>query len=125
AEDVDARGVAAVVSEELCAMTRRAAELAEARMAAQGRGGPPVPYTVLVLGSGGRGESLLVPDQDNAIVFAQGAEGGEADKWFEELGAHIAATLDAAGIPFCKGGVMAKNAAWRHSAAGWRAVVEG
>lgn len=123
-EEVDARAIAAVVSGEVCAMTRRAAELAEARMAAEGKGGPPVPYAVLVLGSGARGESLLSPDQDNALIFAEEAPEGGADSWFEELGTHIAATLDAAGIPFCKGGVMAKNAAWRHSAAGWRGTVE-
>lgn len=125
AEEVDARAIAAIVSGEVCAMTRRAAELAEARMAAEGRGQPPVPYAVLVLGSGGRGESLLVPDQDNAIVFAEGEPGGPEDKWFEDMAVHLAATLDAAGLPFCKGGVMAKNAAWRHSLAGWKTVVEG
>ncbi|MGE3627672.1 MAG: DUF294 nucleotidyltransferase-like domain-containing protein [Hyphomicrobiales bacterium] len=124
AEEVDARAIAAILSGEVCAMTRRAAQLAEIRMAEDGKGGPPVPYAVLVLGSGGRGESLLVPDQDNAIVFASGEPGGPEDKWFEEMAIHLAAILDTAGLPFCKGGVMAKNAPWRHSVAGWRALVD-
>ncbi|MEC9369438.1 MAG: DUF294 nucleotidyltransferase-like domain-containing protein [Pseudomonadota bacterium] len=124
AEDVDARSIAAVVSGEICAMTRRAAELAEAHMAALGRGAPPQPYAVLVLGSGGRGESLLAADQDNAIIYREGEPGGEADKWFEEMATHMAATLDASGLPLCKGGVMAKNAAWRHSVEGWRQAVD-
>ena len=41
-----------------------------------GKGPPPVPYAVLVLGSAGRGESLLAADQDNAIVYATGEPGG-------------------------------------------------
>jgi DNA polymerase-3 subunit epsilon/CBS domain-containing protein len=124
-DDMEARGICAVISAELCALTQRAAELAEERMAAEGKGSPPVPYAVLVLGSGGRGESLLAPDQDNAIVYERGEAGGPEDKWFAELGAHIADTLDLAGIPYCKGGVMARNADWRRSVADWRATVDG
>ena len=118
--EVDARNVAAIVSEELRAMTRRAAALAEIEMAAEGRGTPPCPYCVLVLGSGGRGESLLAADQDNAIVFATGEAGGHEDRWFASLGEKIAATLDTAGIPFCKGGIMARNPEWRGSLDLWR-----
>ncbi len=125
AEEVDARSVAAVISAELQHMTRRAAELAEAAMAAEGRGAPPVPYAVLVLGSGGRGESLLSADQDNAIVYAQGEDGSDIDRYFEELGKRLCATLDAAGIPYCNGGVMAQNRAWRMSLADWRKTVAG
>jgi CBS domain-containing protein len=104
-------------------MTRRAAILAEAEMAAEGRGAPPCAYTVLVLGSGGRGESLLAADQDNAIVFAEGKPEGHQDQWFAALGEKIAVTLDRAGIPLCKGGVMAKNAAWRGSLDSWKARI--
>ncbi|GIK82706.1 MAG: hypothetical protein BroJett024_38110 [Alphaproteobacteria bacterium] len=123
AEAVDAALVCQIVSEEIRAMTRRAAVLAEAAMAADGLGAPPCPYAVLVLGSGGRGESMLVPDQDNAVVFAEGEADGAADRWFAELGARVAATLDRAGIPLCKGGVMARNAEWRGSTATWQARI--
>ena len=120
AEDIDAPVIAEIVSEELRAMTRRAAILAEAAMAAAGKGAPPCSYAVLVLGSGGRGESLLAADQDNAFVFAEGEPDGPRDRWFAELGEQIATTLDRAGIPLCKGGVMAKNAAWRGSLDSWK-----
>jgi CBS domain-containing protein len=120
AEEVDARTVAAVISRELGALTRRAAILGEQRMKDAGEGAPPVPYAVLILGSGGRGESLLAMDQDNAIVFEQGEAGGAEDKWFEKLGTHLADILHEVGVPYCKGGVMAKNAPWRGSAAVWR-----
>ncbi|HRK18293.1 MAG TPA: DUF294 nucleotidyltransferase-like domain-containing protein, partial [Hyphomicrobiaceae bacterium] len=124
-EDVDARTIAGIVSSEICAITRRAAELSEREMAKAGRGAPPVPYAVLVLGSAGRGESLLAADQDNAIVFEAGEPGGPEDKWFEAMATHMARILDEVGIVYCKGGVMAKNAEWRHSLAGWTAVIDG
>jgi DNA polymerase-3 subunit epsilon/CBS domain-containing protein len=123
-EQVGPLTVCSVVSAEICAMTRRAAELAEETMRREGLGAPPVPYAVLVLGSAGRGESQLAADQDNAIVYAEGAEGGAEDRYFEQLAARMNETLDAAGVPFCKGGVMAKNRAWRKSVADWEATID-
>jgi CBS domain-containing protein len=120
AEGVSARDVAAVISRELGALTRRAAVIAEGRMRDAGRGGPMCPYAVAVLGSGGRGESLLAMDQDNALVFADGAPGGAEDRWFEQLGVHVADILHEVGVPYCKGGVMARNPQWRGSLATWR-----
>jgi CBS domain-containing protein len=119
-EGVEARDIAAVISRELGALTRRAAILGEARMREKGQGDPPVAYALLVLGSAGRGESLLAMDQDNAIVFAEGGPDGAADCWFAALGTHIADILHEVGVPYCTGGVMAKNPAWRGSAKLWR-----
>lgn len=118
-ESVDARDIAGIVSQELQALTRRASELAEAQMAAEGFGPAPQPYALMVLGSGGRGESMLAMDQDNAIVYAEGAPGSETDQWFERLGTIIADTLNDAGVVYCKGGIMAKNAEWRMNRAAW------
>lgn len=124
AEGVDARTIAAIVSDELCAMTRRAAVLAEQAMRAGGEGPPPVAYCVLVLGSGGRGESLLAADQDNAVIFAEGEPGGVEDRWFGAFGERLATTLNEAGIPFCKGGVMAKNPSFRGSLDLWKSRID-
>ena len=77
-------------------------------------------YAVAVLGSAGRGESLLAMDQDNALVFDEGAPGESGDAWFGKLGIHIADILHEIGVPYCKGGVMAKNPAWRGSMFTWR-----
>ena len=63
-------------------------------------------------------------DQDNALVFAEGAPGGLEDAWFEKLGLHIADILHEVGVPYCKGGVMAKNPAWRGSMRTWRARID-
>ncbi len=119
-EEVDARLVAAVISRELRALTRRACEIAESEHAAT----EAPPYAMLVLGSGGRGESLLAMDQDNAIVFREGSPGSDADRWCEALGRRVADILDQAGVRYCTGGIMASNAAWRHDLDGWRATVE-
>lgn len=124
AEDVDARTISAVISSEIREITRRAAELAEAKLLEQGHGPPPCSYAVVVLGSAGRGESLLAADQDNAIVYERGIEGGPEDIWFEALGIEMCQTLHEVGIPLCKGGVMAKNRAWRMSLADWKSTID-
>lgn len=119
AEEIPAATISAIISEELRVATRKAVMLAQSAMRQDGLGEPPCPYAVIVLGSGGRGESLLASDQDNAIVFAAGEPDGPEDRWFGELGRRFAAILDQAGIVFCKGGVMAKNAEWRGSVETW------
>jgi len=124
-EDANPNIVAEVISAEICAFTARAACLAEQRMVEAGQGAPPVPYALMVLGSAGRGESLLGADQDNAIVYDRGARGSPEDRWFEGLGGHIADILDHIGIPYCQGGVMAKNAGSRHSVGDWEAAIDG
>lgn len=120
AEGVGAMNAAAVISQVYCDMTRRATELAVAAMKAEGRGTAPAPWAMLVLGSGGRGESLLAPDQDNAIVHEGTADD---DAWFAELAGKASDLLDAAGIPYCKGKVMASQDIWRRSLAGWQEEV--
>ncbi|MCY3879690.1 MAG: DUF294 nucleotidyltransferase-like domain-containing protein [Rhodobacteraceae bacterium] len=117
-EGSDARAISAVISRELRALTRRACELAEAEL-----GTPPVPYAFLVLGSGGRGESLLAMDQDNAVLYADDAT-GEDDRWFADLGLLVSEILDLSGVRFCDGGVMGSNAEWRRSAGEWRHEIE-
>jgi signal-transduction protein with cAMP-binding, CBS, and nucleotidyltransferase domain len=120
-EGVGALGVAAVTSSVLRDLTARAAQLAEEGMAQEAWGPAPAPWCVLLLGSGGRRESLFAADQDNAIVHA----GKESDDpWYAEAGRRIADTLDAAGVPYCTGGVMAKNPQWRHNVEGWRAEID-
>lgn len=123
AEDIAAIDVAAIISRELGALTRKAAVIGEERIRETGQGEPPCPYAVAVLGSAGRSESLLAMDQDNAIIFEKGDPGGPEDRYFATLGGHIADILNEVGVPYCKGGVMAKNDAWRGSVATWQARV--
>jgi CBS domain-containing protein len=121
AEGLGGSDVARVVSAELRALTRRAAELGVARLEAEGHGPPPAAWCLLVLGSGGRGESLLGADQDNALIHTGN---DDDDAWFAEFGAHIADLLDAVGVPRCKGGVMAATLQWRGTRDDWRERID-
>jgi signal-transduction protein with cAMP-binding, CBS, and nucleotidyltransferase domain len=120
-EGVEPTGIANVVSTVLRDITARAAELAELAMADDGWGGPPAPGCLLILGSGGRGESLFKADQDNAIIYDGGPD---ADPWYAEISRRICETLDEAGVPKCKGGVMCVNAQWRRSSENWKAEID-
>jgi len=117
-EDMAAREIAALLSAVLCNISARAAALAAAAMTRPA----PASWCFLVLGSGGRGESLLVPDQDNAILHAGAADD---DPWFAEVGKRAADFLDRSGVPYCRGGVMAMNREFRHSLEGWRQRIAG
>jgi len=120
-EDVAAVQVAAVIAGVTRDVTARAGELAVAAMRREGRGEAPAAWCLLVLGSAGRGETLLTPDQDNALVH----DGDEtADLWFSAFAEKLNGYLDASGVPFCKGGVMASNPSFRRSLDRWRAQVD-
>ena len=123
-DGVPAHTIAGVISAEIQALTRRAAQLAEQQLSSEGAGAPPVPYAVLVLGSAGRGESLLASDQDNAIVYGDGGDTSRAAAYFLALGQKMNDILDTAGLARCMGGVMAGNATWCKSASEWRATIE-
>lgn len=124
AEGLSGREIATVVSHQLAALTERAAVLAEQRLDADGLGKAPCPYAFCVLGSAGRGESLLAMDQDNALVFADGGDAEANDRWFAALAGHVTAILHDVGVPYCKGGIMATNARWRGSLSAWRERIQ-
>jgi signal-transduction protein with cAMP-binding, CBS, and nucleotidyltransferase domain len=123
AEGVSARNISSVIALVIRDLTARAAELAEQAMLEDGWGAAPARYAVLVLGSAGRGESLLVFDQDNAIVHL--GDPATDDLWFAELGRRINEMLNAAGIKFCDGGVMAREPRWRKSLEQWKDEIHG
>lgn len=123
-EEVDARDIAGIVSSETCALTARAARMAEAEVKATAAPPDAMRYAVFVLGSGGRGESLLALDQDNAIVF-EAPDTEAARRWLLALGARMNAILDTIGVPLCKGGVMARNPEWCLTGTEWRKRISG
>lgn len=95
---------------------------AVAAMRDDGWGQPPLPFAVIVMGSGGRAESFLRPDQDNGFILGDypDADHSFVDRYFYELAERLTAALDRAGFPFCNGGVMATNPLWRMSLSQWR-----
>lgn len=116
AEDMPPRQIAGALAAVLRDVYARVAVLAESLVLAS-HGPAPAAWCFLVLGSAGRGESLLAADQDHALVH----DGVKDDyPWFEVFGRHCAAILDEIGIPFCRGDVMASNRECRHNLAGWR-----
>jgi CBS domain-containing protein len=98
-----------------------------ASMAEAGWGEPPISFAALVMGSAGRGESLLNPDQDNGFILADhaGSEQESVERFFVELAQRFTRGLEQAGFPLCEGAVMATNPLWRKPLAQWQAQVTG
>jgi signal-transduction protein with cAMP-binding, CBS, and nucleotidyltransferase domain len=101
---------------------RRIVEANLGSMADDGWGAPPVPFALIVMGSGGRGESFLYPDQDNGFILDDypDSEHGAVDSFFVELAERMTRDLDAVGFPLCRGYVMATNPVWRKTRSQWR-----
>jgi signal-transduction protein with cAMP-binding, CBS, and nucleotidyltransferase domain len=91
-------------------------------MAVAGHGPPPVDFAAIIMGSGGRGESFLFPDQDNGFILDDYPDERhtEIDAYFIELAERFTRALDAIGFPFCLGFVMATNPVWRKTRSQWR-----
>jgi CBS domain-containing protein len=107
------------INNDLC---RRIVERCVSDMAQRGWGAPPVPFAVLVMGSGGRGENFLGPDQDNGFLLGDYVEKRHAtiDTWFIELAERMTRCLDDVGFAPCRGHVMATNPVWRKSLSDWQ-----
>lgn len=106
-------------------MYRRIGEAALKQMAAEGWGEPPVVAVAITMGSGGRGENYLFPDQDNGFIIADypDAEHGRIDTFFLELAERLCRDLNEIGIPYCNGYCMAVNPLWRKTLSQWIAQI--
>jgi CBS domain-containing protein len=101
---LDATLIAGFVAGLNDALVGRIVRMAEAEL-----GPAPARWAWLALGSEGRREQTLLTDQDNALVFADEAEGERGRAWFEALAARVGADLRTAGFPDCPGGTMARR----------------
>jgi len=83
---------------------------------------PDIKYAFLLMGSGGRREMLLNPDQDHGFVFEDisDAKMVQADEFFIPFGERLVSALAEVGYPLCHGKVMANNPAWRGRLTDWR-----
>jgi PAS domain S-box-containing protein len=91
-------------------------------------GPAPAGFAFLVLGSQGRLEQTLFSDQDNAIVYSLPdgvSESPEVGRYFSELGTRVCGWLHDAGLPMCRGNVMARNPKWCQSLATWKQYFAG
>lgn len=126
AERAYASEICALVTEFYDRVTRKVITLAEAEMAAQGRGEPPTSYCFLNMGSSGRKEQYARTDQDNGIIYQDppSDQRETAAAYFLDLGEKIVSGLEACCFRRCTGEVMANNSRWCRSLSAWRAGVK-
>lgn len=74
---------------------------------------------LLLLGSEARAEQILRTDQDNAIIFKDGFEPEDAQKYCDIF----YDTLEAIGYPRCMGNIMIINPKWRQSLSGYKHAI--
>ena len=123
AEDrVPAPDIQALLSHINRDLHRRVVGLCVAAMRDDGWGEPPAEFDVVILGSGGRGESYLNPDQDNGFIIEDYSDKDHTrfDAWFLELSERTTTALNELGFPFCNGYVMATNPMWRKTISQWK-----
>ncbi len=88
-------------------------------------GPPPLKYSWLQLGSEGRREQTFKTDQDNAIVYADPADEGEArraEEYFKLLANRAVNHLVECGYPLCSSETMANNPQWCKPLSSWKAI---
>ncbi|MBC8241171.1 MAG: CBS domain-containing protein [Alphaproteobacteria bacterium] len=126
ADQVPAPEIQALVSHINNDIYRRMTHHCIGTMEADGLGPPAREFCLIVMGSGGRGESYLNPDQDNGLIIADYPDGehDRIDGYFLELAARLTQAMAGAGMPLCNGNVMAVNPLWRKTASQWRAQMD-
>jgi CBS domain-containing protein len=120
--DADAVQVSRMLSASADGVVHKAVEFIVAEL-----GPPPSSFDIMLMGSLGRSEVTLSADQDHAIIYPDVPEEEEArvQEYFLKMGSRLADLLDAAGYPYCQGGIMASEAEFCQSLSTWRASFEG
>ncbi len=103
-------------------LIRRVYDLCLEEMLAEGHQLPGIRFCFLIMGSGGRREMLLGPDQDNGFIFEDvpASRLPEIEAFFVPFSERLVAALDQVGYPLCHGKVMANNPAWRGRLKDWK-----
>jgi CBS domain-containing protein len=119
-----ARSSVRFLSEIHRAIQRRVVDLTLNEMSREGQ--PPLPFAVLIMGSGGRKEMLLDPDQDNGLIIADDseAEAPAVQAWFQEFGERLNTQLAEVGYRLCIGDIMVRNPQYRHTLTGWKQQID-
>ncbi|WP_404422445.1 DUF294 nucleotidyltransferase-like domain-containing protein [Nibricoccus sp. IMCC34717] len=100
----------------------RLLELAQGRLASEGKPLPEVPWAWMSVGSDGRREQILRTDMDNAFVFASSGNSERDEEHrarFMELAGRVIEQMAGAGFARCQGGVMALNPRWCRTDREW------
>lgn len=85
-------------------------------------GPAPCRYALLIMGSGGRQEMLLNPDQDNGLIIDDRDTKPDAATldWFEKFAEQLNPNLDQAGYILCPGDIMVRNPMYRKTLSQWQ-----
>lgn len=104
---------------------RRCFEIILEEMKQQGMTPPDIQYCFIIMGSGGRKEMLLGPDQDNGFIYENFPDDRveEVDAFFIPFAEKLVTAYDKIGYPLCKGNVMASNPLWRGRLKEWQARI--
>ncbi len=124
----EASRAAYILSEYHVQLQHRCVELVLRQFEEEGKGAPPRPYALVLMGSLARRESLIHTDQDNAILIADSKEADgppealdeEERAWFERFTDALNHRLDEIGYQWCPGDIMARNPEYRRQLADWR-----
>lgn len=100
---------------------RRVYDLCLEEMRESGMEPPEIRFSFLIMGSGGRREMLLNPDQDNGFIFEDFPDErlAEVEAFFAPFSERLVQALNEVGYPFCQGKVMANNPSWRGRLGDW------
>ncbi|MFK5927091.1 MAG: DUF294 nucleotidyltransferase-like domain-containing protein [Desulfuromusa sp.] len=101
---------------------KRCYEIVLGEMKRQGKKQPDIKLCFIIMGSGGRKEMLLGPDQDNGFIYEDFPdEKIEAvDAFFIPFAEKLVAALARIGYPRCQGNVMVNNPLWRGRLKDWQ-----
>lgn len=101
---------------------KRCFELVMEKRLSEGCVLPDIKYSFIIMGSGGRREMLLGPDQDNGLIFEDypNEMEGEVSNFFVPFAEYLVNALNEVGYPLCNGKVMANNPLWRGKISEWK-----
>lgn len=101
---------------------QRGFEIVLEKMLALGLSVPDIRYCFIIMGSGGRKEMLLGPDQDHGFLFENypDEKRAEVDAFFIPFAEKLVEAYAQIGYPRCNGKVMANNPLWRGRLKDWR-----
>lgn len=104
---------------------RRCFELVLEEMRQEGLTPPDIRFCLMLMGSGGRKEMLLGPDQDNGLIYENFPDSmaEEVDAFFIPFSEKLVTAFARIGYPLCNGKVMVNNPIWRGRLQDWQARI--
>ncbi len=104
---------------------KRGYQLVQEKIQQQGLTQPDIRHCFIIMGSGGRKEMLLGPDQDHGFIFEDfpDCKLAEVNDYFVPFAEQLVEAYANIGYPRCNGKVMADNPLWRGRLTEWRARI--